>query len=402
MTTRRKILWWVVAPAVLTLVVLTVATSILLRPSALKRRAETTLSEKLKLDVTIEELALSFFPRPNVSGHRLTMRVPNRADLPPFITIDHFSVDVGLLSALRKHVRTVHAGGMRISVPPSDVRQAMMAGAGPADEPAAPRVEPGSAAVPTGAAGGTSTPPRSTISDVYIEEFITHDAELVFVPRKAGKRPLTFKIHDLVVREIGLGRRMPYDARLTNPVPEGEVKASGSIGPWLEEAPTDMPLDGTYTFTDADLGTINGIGGTLQSTGTFGGRLTAINAKGTSEVPDFSLDLGGKPVRLTATFETTVDGTDGTTVLNRVDAKILDTAMVVTGAITNLDGPGRHDIDLHDADRQRPHRRPHGAGDRCAGIADDRRRAPQVVVQAAARSRARPRSPRAVGRVRSR
>ena len=97
---------------------------------------------------------------------------------------------------------------------------------------------------------------------------------------------------------------------------------------------TTSPLTGEYTFTDADLSTINGIGGTLSSTGTFKGQLTAINAIGQSQVPDFNLDLGGKPVPLTAQFDTLIDGTDGTTILNRVDAKLLNTKMVVSGAIT--------------------------------------------------------------------
>lgn len=63
-------------------------------------------------------------------------------------------------------------------------------------------------------------------------------------------------------------------------------------------------------------------------------------------MPDFSLDLGGKPVELHADFKTTVNGTDGTTVLRRVDATIGHTAMTVTGAITNLPGPGNHDVSL--------------------------------------------------------
>ena len=139
---------------------------------------------------------------------------------------------------------------------------------------------------------------------------------------------------------------MTYEAKLTNPVPVGLVHARGTVGPWRRDDLPATPLDGEYTFTDADLSTINGIGGTLSSTGTFTGQLTAINAIGEAQVPDFNLDLGGKPVPLTAKFNTLVDGTDGTTILNRVDAKILDTAMIVSGAITNLEGPGRHEVSL--------------------------------------------------------
>jgi hypothetical protein len=63
-------------------------------------------------------------------------------------------------------------------------------------------------------------------------------------------------------------------------------------------------------------------------------------------VPDFSLDLGGNPAPLDTSFETIVNGTDGTTILARVDATLYSTPMLVTGAITNLAGPGRHQVDL--------------------------------------------------------
>jgi hypothetical protein len=106
-------------------------------------------------------------------------------------------------------------------------------------------------------------------------------------------------------------------------------------------------MSGQYTFIDADLSTINGIGGTLQSHGTFTGNLTAIDVTGSAVVPDFSLDLGGKPVNLSSDFQTTVNGTDGTTILRRVDATLGHTAMTVNGAITNLPGPGRHDVSLN-------------------------------------------------------
>jgi hypothetical protein len=94
------------------------------------------------------------------------------------------------------------------------------------------------------------------------------------------------------------------------------------------------------------LSTINGIGGTLNSTGTFTGRLDEIVAQGESDTPDFSLNLGGKPVALHATFEVLVNGTDGSTVLKRVDALLGRTPIVATGTIMNLPGPGRHDFNL--------------------------------------------------------
>jgi hypothetical protein len=308
-----------VAAAGLTALVLTGA--MLLRPAHVQKVLVDGLSKHLRLDASIDALSLTWLPRPRVSGRGLTLAIPGRPDLPPFITIEQFSVDVGLLSMMRKHVETVHADGLHIAVPPGDSRDDLQpAASGEAEH------------------GG--------MSDIIVDHFITHDAELLFVPRHADHTPLVFRIHELHVNDIGFGRRMPFEARLTNPVPEGIVTTRGSIGPWRADNGVLTPLEGKYTFANADLSTINGIGGTLESSGSFSGRLTAIHVDGSATVPDFSLDLGGKPAPLVATFQTLVDGTDGTTYLEHVEATMAKTPMTVSGAITNLSGPGRHQVEL--------------------------------------------------------
>ena len=156
---------------------------------------------------------------------------------------------------------------------------------------------------------------------MIVEHLIAHDAELMFIRKEKNKRPLVFAIHDLYVDDLGFDRLMPFRAKLTNPIPTGLVDSSGTVGPWTKEDPTGLPVSGEYTFTDADLSTINGIGGTLTSKGTYSGPLDQISAKGTTETPNFTLDLGGKPVRMTTTFAAVIDGTNGTVKLERVDAK---------------------------------------------------------------------------------
>lgn len=288
----------------------------LLRPAHVKSVAEDGLSDHLGLDASIEHIELHVFPRLSVSGTNLSLRIPERPDLPPFVQIKSFSMHVGLLSVIRRHVNLVTADGLRIAVPPADSRRALPKSKGRAK------------------------------TEIIIEHFRTRDGELSFVPRDPGRKALTFALHELDVRDIGFGLPIPYSAKLTNPVPRGIVLATGTIGPIVETNAEATPVMGDYVFNDADLSTINGIGGTLNSTGHFKGPLTEIAASGRATVPDFSLDLGGKPVVLTADFDTLVDGTDGTTKLKRVDAVLVSTKMAVTGAISNLEGPGRHDVDL--------------------------------------------------------
>jgi hypothetical protein len=298
---------------------LTIATYIILHPSNLRSRAEHELETRLNLDVTIETVKFVLLPRPRVSGQGVTFRVPGRADLPPFIQIDRFAADVGLLSAFRKQVDTVRIDGLRIAVPPGDAR----------DE------------LPRPATDGESKP-----TDIIVRHLITRESEVRFIPSKPGANPLTFTIHELLIDDLGFDRAWPFRARLTNPKPNGIVETTGRIGPWNAEDAVATPLQGEYALIDADLSTINGIGGTLQSQGSYQGLLTAIDVIGKTTTPDFSLDLGGRPVPLDTTFHARVDGTDGSTRLLQVDATLRSTPIVARGFIDNRDGPGRRAVTI--------------------------------------------------------
>jgi hypothetical protein len=320
---RRRLFWWAFLPALATLAILAITSAVLLRPAHIKAMIVAGLTRHLNLDTSLDEVSLSLLPRPTITATRLVLRLPNRPDLPPFISIERLSVGADLFSVIRKHVNTVHADGLRISVPPSDDRGGL----------------------PGGSESG-ELDAIDTSTDIIVDHLVTHDAELTFVPRKATDTPLMFHLYELTVDEVGFGRTMPFTTRLMNPVPQGIVQARGTVGPWRKDNGSLTPMKGEYTFTDADLSTINGIGGTLDSQGTFAGQLTAIHVNGAANVPNFSLDLGGKPVPLSARFQTIVDGSNGTTTLSRVDAQIRKTSLIVTGAISNLPGPGNHDVSL--------------------------------------------------------
>jgi hypothetical protein len=124
------------------------------------------------------------------------------------------------------------------------------------------------------------------------------------------------------------------------------VETNGTIGPWRRDDPIGFPIAGKYAFRLANLDTINGISGTLSSTGTYEGQLGEIVVNGETETPDFNLDLGGKPVPLKATFKALVDARDGTTRLERVDATLFHTPIVVRGSIVNLPGAAGRDVNL--------------------------------------------------------
>ena len=97
----------------------------MLRPSYLKRLVIEGLEKHTQLDADVESISVSFLPRPRVTGAGLTISIPNRPDLPPFISIATFHVEVGPLSALRRHVNTLHVDGLKVAVPPKDARKAL-------------------------------------------------------------------------------------------------------------------------------------------------------------------------------------------------------------------------------------------------------------------------------------
>lgn len=317
---------WLVIAASAALAVVLVLFSIAafaLRGDALTSRVTDALASALNCDVTMDKLTVQLFPRIHISGANLAIRLRNRADLPTFISIERFDVAVGLLSIVRRHVEEIHLDGLHLNIP----RHVMDATGMGDDSPAAEKSAPGNL--------------------FRVDRIVTHDAIVNFVARTAQGRPLMFELHELTLRNPSVDSPMGFVANLTNPIPEGLVDAEGTLGPWNREDPTLSALKGNFTLKDADLGTINGIGGTCTSTGSFDGTLTEIHASGTSDTPDFSLDLGGKPVPLTTQFQVTVDGTDGTTRLDRVEGHLADTVIITTGLIANLPGPKNHAVTLH-------------------------------------------------------
>jgi hypothetical protein len=314
---NRRLLVWIGATLLAVVASVFIAAAVMLRPDALKARATAELSERLRLDATIDDLRVSLFPVPRVTGSGLTLRAPGRDDLPPFVSIARFDVAVGPISMWRQQVDTVHLEGLVVNVPPRDARKGM-----------------------------PDKPDGMTQSPILIRHLVSQDAVLRFIPSEPDKTPLTFELHEIAVDDVGFTRLMPFRARLTNPVPRGLVESAGRVGPWQPDDPTALPLEGAYTLTDADLSTINGIGGILQSEGRYEGLLTEIRATGATTMPDFSLELGGRPLPLDTTYTALINGTNGTTILEQVDATLVNSKIVASGAITNLAGPAGLDIEI--------------------------------------------------------
>ncbi len=334
---RLKTAAWVAAAVVGTLVVLTIVAAAGSRTEPLRRLVVATLEERLDSHVELRAFSVDLFPAVTVQGTGLIVRLRTVTDpaVPPLIQIDSFTVHCGIVDLLRRprHFKHVTLEGLVINIPPGGLKKG---------------VSPSGSSDPV--ASGQSPPVASGFSrkesPIIVDELLADGALLRIIPRREGKQPKEFAIHALTMRSLGIAEQMPFTATLTNPLPKGQIETTGTFGPWQKANPGATPLAGSYTFQNADLGTIKGIGGTLTSTGAFGGELARIAVKGETHVPDFHLTISDQPVALAASFQAVVDGTDGDTYLNEVNAQFGQTSLTAKGAVTGTKGVKGRNIKL--------------------------------------------------------
>jgi len=281
------------------------------------------LSARFNGGVELQSLHVDLTPRMQVTGEGLSLRYHNRADLPPLIRIERFSFNLGVLGIVHvpRHIKGVYVENMVITIPPR-------------------RRDPNQAPPPPAERSGPL--PR-----VVFDEIVCNDTELVLLPKKAGKDPLDWDIHDLVMKAVGAHRAFDFHGTLTNAKPKGEIATRGSFGPWDPEEPGDTAVSGEYNFTNADLGPFAGIGGTLSSAGKYNGQLNKLEVQGETDTPNFSLDPVGRPVPLHTEFSATVDGTDGDTYLHPVRATLLHSLIVANGSVVRSSSKQGHVISLN-------------------------------------------------------
>ena len=307
-----KLVRWFIGIVGGTLVGLWIAVALVSRAPVLQQKLVEALNDQMDADVELANFDVQTFPLLRIHGDNLKLRLKDQKNPAPFIEIRHFEVSGGIFGLLHRQRRfsSVELSGLRITIPPrtSDDKEA---GEKTAD---------------------------AAMGPVLIDKVTANDAELIIVPKNPLKQPKVFSIHELAIESVGFNRTMPFVATLTNPLPKGEIATRGTFGPWAKRDPGRTPVNGTYAFNRADLNTIKGISGILKSIGEFSGRLDEIDVKGTTETPDFGIDVGGTPLPLTTKFHAVVDGTNGDTYLKQVDGKLGETAISAVGAIESQPG----------------------------------------------------------------
>ena len=314
---RVRILLWVAGGIVAVFTVTVAAVIVRFQPVA-RDYVISALKQRYKSDVSLGNLQISLFPEVHATGENLVLRLAGVTDGQPLISIRRFTVDARFIGFFRtpKRIRKLTLEGLQIHIPPKRKAPAQ-----------------------TGARGAPEEP-------FILEEVIADGTALEILPADSQKPPLNFDIDQLTLHSVGLGQPMTFHAVLENPKPPGMIHSDGKFGPWNEEEPADTNVSGKYTFRDADLSVFHGIKGTLSSDGSYQGQLDRIDVHGTTDVPQFSLSLGGAALPLHTEFDATVDGTNGNTDLHPVRALLGKSAFEVSGAIERRALETHKEIDL--------------------------------------------------------
>ena len=284
----------------------------------LQARIVETLSTRFHSHVELTGLHVSITHGLRVSGEQLKIFDENdlnihQPGIQPLISVDEFRFSAGILNLLHTPMRVhrVYLKGLELNVPPKEQR-------------------------------GDGFSVKNGKIKIYVDEFICEQARLIINTLKPDKLPLEFDISNLGMKEIGPGQPLRFTATLVNPKPVGAIQSSGFFGPWQADDPRSTPVRGGYSFSNADLSTIRGIGGILSSTGDYSGTLGNIVVDGKTETPDFRIAISGHPVPLTTEFHAIVDGTSGDTYLEPVRAKILNSSLVAKGSAVRVKDPNGH------------------------------------------------------------
>jgi hypothetical protein len=321
---RRRMWTRVLASLLIAVAVLGVIGEVVVHRAApiLKGRVIETLSTRFNSRVKLDGFDVSLAKGIEVSGNGLRIfpedEVVAAGATQPLITLGRFSfhADWKGLFADPMHVGAVHVRGMAIQIPPKEMR---------AQAPKGQR--------------------HIGKIKIVVDEIVFDDSKLVIGTLKPDKEPLDFEMSRIVMRNVGPTKPWDYDATLVNATPKGDIHATGTFGPWNNDSPGDSSVTGHYTFDHADLNTIKGIGGMLSSVGEFTGQLNDIVVDGMTETPDFSLDTANHAMPLHTKFHAIVDGTNGDTYLQPVEARLGESDFTCNGSVINVKGKG-HIIDL--------------------------------------------------------
>jgi hypothetical protein len=271
------------------------------------RKIRPLLEDDLASQVEVTSYHRTYFPHPGFVATGLTLRRKTALDLPPFGHAETMVVQGRWrdLLLLQQRVMTVEVTGLHIVIPPIGSR---------ANHKNFP---PGSSSDFTG-------------PDTAVEMFKFHNT--VFEIMKNDGSRLIFPIRELDLARFEKNQAVNYAVDMQNAIPSGRIQARGSFGPLNAKQIGVTPVSGSFTFNTVNLHDVGNIAGTLASKGQFRGPLSAIEAQADSLTPNFSVD-DGKPTRIAASIQCTVNGTNGDVAIHDIEAHTGKTTVRAIGTV---------------------------------------------------------------------
>lgn len=276
--------------------------------------------------------------------HDIELRHKGRRDIPPLLAMKKLSFAVNVEDVMLEtpHIRRILIDGLAVNIPPKGQRPSLPGSQSRARATATERTERRTAAgasakgrkeSPATAPATPPAPPMVNAPELVVDQVVISHANLQLLPRDSRKPPLEFDIQRLILNGAGPGLPLRYVASLINAKPPGQVETHGEFGPWNAAEPGESAIEGVYDFRDADLGVFKGIAGKLNSTGKFVGQLNEIIADGETDTPDFRLTSANNPLPLHTKFHAIIDGTNGDTRLEPVEATLGQTKFTARGSV---------------------------------------------------------------------
>lgn len=294
----RRVLW-IIAACVLCAVLIgsiLLATHWPFTQAAFTKRLE----QDAQGHVAMTSFRETYFPHPGCIAEGVTIE---RDASSPRLTIRRLTVAGSYIGLLAQYIPRVVAEGAVLNIPQGSLGE-LFADRAPGQHP----------------------------TNTKIGEINADGAQIV-VQTPQGGSPLNFQFPKLLLNSVASDSAIRFDAALAFPLPHGDVTLRGSIGPFRRGQAGQTPLNGSYTVTNLKLSELTGVGGVLASQGNFQGQLQAIDVKGSTDTPDFQLDVGVHPVHLKTAFHVVVNGTNGNMELEPVQSTFGKTQIISNGSI---------------------------------------------------------------------
>jgi hypothetical protein len=285
-------------------------------------RVTESIETTFPVKVTYAKFHSTYFPHPGCVAEGVQFHwLANKPDAPPIATAASFKIQAHYWDLVLRPGYLAHLiiTGLRVDVPPI----------------------------------GTPREPYTwveTSSHIRIGEVVA-DGSLLQIARSSAPA-LVFDIGRARLTSVNRNQPFSYDLKLHLPLPPGEVTAHGHFGPWNSENPGSTQLSGDYSFERADLSVFEGVSGMLSSEDHFEGPLQRFEARGSINIPDFSVTHSKHSVRVNSKFHAFINGLNGDVQLEQVDASFLNTKVTAQGTVAGTpNGDGKTALlDLHVTD----------------------------------------------------